>query len=391
MMRAVLEVTRDASDHPTWQKSPTQTARKWLTQANIVATSVTAARDCKNTRLLTRLFVQVHPDTDLCRASGIDGVLIRPQAASRERVVWLKPEHSLKEARDAALLYHGRVIASPKSYGLVITDTDQERLACAQIHGDAGLADQKSLLMRGVPKATNPTDFVAALNQHGLNCTAQAVQSTGKTWCVKVTTRQEVPEDPCVINGKPVIASQAQPGHRFRSRKRKRSRADPDTPDSAKPEAKRQRKPKKKREKNNNKNTNTKTATEPEETKEELQKQNLALLQQLVEMKKQLEDLTAQVLSRSPPQTVNHDTAMDVKTPSPKKTSLPPPRLGNSTPRAPRGSPRRSPTRRVRTPKAANRNDRGAASSPTTTKRERDGNRKGRDGGSAKKSPPFRV
>ena len=248
MMRAVLEVTRDASDHHTWQKTPAQAARKWLTQANIVATSVTAARDCKNTtRLLTRLFVQVHPDTDLRRASGIDGVLIRPQAASRERVVWLKPEHSLKEARDAAQLYHGRVIASPKSFGLVITDPDQERRACAAIHGDAGLADQKSLLMRGVPKDTNPADFVAALNNHGLSCTAQAVQSTGKTWCVKVTTRQSVPDDPCVINGKPVIACEAQPGHRFKNRrKRKRSGSGPDTPD-AKPEAKRQRKPRKKK------------------------------------------------------------------------------------------------------------------------------------------------
>ena len=109
-------------------------------------------------------------------------------------------------------------------------------------------------------------------------------------------------------------------------------------------------------------------------------------------MKKQLEDLTAQVFSRSPPQSANHnhDTVMNAKTPSPKKTSLPPPRLGNSTPRAPRGSPRtrRSPPRRVRTPKATNPNDRGVASSPTS-KRERDGNRRGRD--SAKKSPPFRV
>ena len=71
----------------------------------------------------------------------------------------------------------------------------------------------------------------------GMGDIAEIVQSTGKTWCVKVTTRQSVPEDPCMINGKPVIACEAQPGHRFKKRrKRKRSGSGPYTPD-AKPEA----------------------------------------------------------------------------------------------------------------------------------------------------------
>ena len=138
---------------------------------------MTAARDCKNTRLLTRLLVEVHPDTDLRRVSGIDGVLrMRPQAASRERVVWLKPEHSLK-AREAALLHHGRVmIASPKYFGLVVRPV-QERSACAA----------RSRSSCG-PKDHPTADFVAALNNSGLACATQTVPSTGKTWCVKLTS-----------------------------------------------------------------------------------------------------------------------------------------------------------------------------------------------------------
>ena len=78
MMRAVL---KDASDHPAWQKTPRRPHANGL-RKHIVDTSVTAARDCKNTRLLTRLLVEVHPDTDLRRVSGIDGVLrMRPQAS----------------------------------------------------------------------------------------------------------------------------------------------------------------------------------------------------------------------------------------------------------------------------------------------------------------------
>ena len=82
----------------------------------------------------------------------------------------------------ASKKYKGRLIISPKAYGLTdLPDTSVERNAWRELRGDEKWADESTYVLHGLAKKSDPETMIAAMKEKSMTVRTSQAISAGKT------------------------------------------------------------------------------------------------------------------------------------------------------------------------------------------------------------------
>ena len=215
LQQLTLELARGATAD-SWRSGGQEAARKHLRALDMRVVKLRELPEGKG-KIGVRWQALVATSKPLCDVSGQDGVIVRPSKRSSGRVVWLDETASHNEALKASKKYKGRLIISPKAYGLTdLPDTSVERTAWRELRGDETRADESTYVLHGLAKKSDPDAMVAAMKEKGMTVRTSRAISAGKTWKVQVTGNGL--EEPMCFDDCTVTTTKVAAGHKLHKR-----------------------------------------------------------------------------------------------------------------------------------------------------------------------------